>query len=970
MKDYILLLDENEKLKRIVNAYEFYDDEVKSTTTGERVFTFKMNDSVVDIENGNKIGIFLEDKFDLFIVDQVEAETYYSTSIKVTCLHDFYSIQTQKAITQYYKESVSVHDAITEMLKGTSYELGECVERSLIPIGPYLFKNPLWCIQDIISNFGVEIEYSIELNETRTGIARKLVHVVNALGSDTGVRCSTDLNVSKIKRIEKDKFYTVMYGCGSEYQKDLVKYKYDFKDISWSTSNGNPTDKPAGQEFVEDKKAIAKYGRIIGIFEDGRIKDPELLLKKTWEALQKNNRPIVSYELNIEELKTEDGYEHLNFKLGDIIILQNTIDNSRAKFRIIEDYKSVRNKNKRKVVVGEQLRGLTSSGSSNDDGNIVPPGGDISPTPEIDDIVPDTLPVVPVVSANGLWKSVQLSWSYESKMYYNYEVYASQIKDFEPTVFHLIYSGKASVFLHEVGPKETWYYKVRAINTYGHATEFSQQVEAHTTKVSDGTEYFESAAIKDALIGELRLDRGWIGQLDATYLNVKGKFTVLDGNDDETFKIGSFGEVTVKPSVFTLLANCVTNVPTKSEVAGAIGTANSYTDTQVSILAGQIKEKVSKTEYDANNKELSQKITEVSQGVDTISLRVTDIQNDYTTSSELQQTKDEFNFKFENTGKVNELENSDFSSPNARWYIDDKTRGVFEKSNNYGGDVPCNTSLWLQSCSSSEVKAKQTFIPKNTRMSKFSISGWVHHQDVTDETLNPYPMCHWYIEIIYVDGTKTYHNYDVRHYAKDNVWTWLQWNVEIDSVSRKGISSISAYVYKRNTRGNFRSTQLYFHEGHEKLAWRPASSETYSDNVTIDSDGVIVYHDNGDYTRMSSQGLKRHRSNGDAKGGYHYLTHYVGFTTTASATNLNWIQLPNDFKGKKFTAYSVISDTWQDSWNYGEPWVIQRFVTFVETSQIDYANARVPIRGYRIDKNYSTGDRRTKEIAGVLLVIA
>lgn len=562
MKDYLLLLDGNEKLKRIINAYEFYDDEIKSTTTGERVLTFKMNDSVVDIENGNKIGVFIEGKFDLFIVDQVEAETYYSTSIKVTCLHDFYSIQTQKAITQYYKESVSVHDAMTEMLKGTSYELGECVERTLISIGPYLFKNPLWCIQDIISNFGVEINYSIELNETRTGIARKLVHVVNALGSDTGIRCSTDLNVSKIKRIEKDKFYTVMYGCGAEYQKDLVKYKYDFKDISWSASNGSPTDKPAGQEFVEDKKAMAKYGRIIGIFEDGRIKDPELLLKKTWEALQKNNRPIVSYELDIEELKTEDGYEHLNFKLGDIIILQNTIDNSRAKFRIVEDCVSVRNKNKRKVTVGEQIKGIFSGGNSgNSDGtegpggSVIDPGGEEIKPPSLEEITPDTLPAVPIVTAKGLWGKVMLSWTYENKMYYNYEVYASRIKDFEPIVFNMIYSGKASAFLHEAGANETWYYRVRAVNTFGNSTEFSQQVEATTTKLADGTEYFESAAIKDALIEELRLDRGWIGQLDATYLKVKGKFTVVDGNNTETMKVDSFGHITLKPSVFKMLVD-------------------------------------------------------------------------------------------------------------------------------------------------------------------------------------------------------------------------------------------------------------------------------------------------------------------------------------------------------------------------------------------------------------------------------
>ena len=566
-KDYLLLFNENEKLKRIINSDEFYDDEFKSTATGERTLTFKMKDQVVDIEMGDKIGIFSEGKFDLFIVDQVEAETYYSTDIKVTCLHDFYSIQEQKAITQYYSEKVTLREAITDILRGTEYVLGKCPERAIKPIGPYLYKNPLWCIQDIVSNFNVEVDYSIELNENRNGISRKVLNVVNALGSDTGIRCSTDLNVSKIKRVQKKKFYTVMYGCGAEYQKDLVKYKYDFKDVVWTTPN-NPADKPKGQEFVEDKEAIAKYGRKIGIFEDGRIKEPELLLKKTWEALQKNNKPFVSYELDIEELKTEDGYEHLNFKLGDLIILQNTIDNSRAKFRIVEDCKSIRNKYKRKIVVGEQVKGIFSGGDTgNSDGTEGPGGSVIEPgtgedirPPSIEEILPDTLPKIPVVTAHGLWKNVQLSWTYENKIYYDYEVYASRIRDFEPTVFHMIYSGKASAFLHEAGANETWYYRVRAVNSFGNATQFSEQVEVHTTKVSDGTEYFESAAIKDALIEELRLDRGWIGTLRGHYIDAR-ELSVTDGNGKRTFDIDSFGNVVIDSNNIKTRGQDVASIP-------------------------------------------------------------------------------------------------------------------------------------------------------------------------------------------------------------------------------------------------------------------------------------------------------------------------------------------------------------------------------------------------------------------------
>lgn len=155
-------------------------------------------------------------------------------------------------------------------------------------------------------------------------------------------------------------------------------------------------------------------------------------------------------------------------------------------------------------------------------------------------------------------------------------------------------------------------------------------------------------------------------------------------------------------------------------------------------------------------------------------------------------------------------------------------------------------------------------------------------------------------------------------------------------------------------------------EGSNSVAWTPSSDEMYSGITTIDKDGVKVSHNNGDYTQLHAEGLKRYRSNGDAKGDYHYLTQYVGF----SGQDTVWVQLKDDFKGKQFTAYSVISDTWEDSWNHGEPWVLQRFVTYVQTDMIDYANARVPILIYRIDKNYKTGEHRKKPCAGVLLVVA
>ena len=142
-----------------------------------------------------------------------------------------------------------------------------------------------------------------------------------------------------------------------------------------------------------------------------------------------------------------------------------------------------------------------------------------------------------------------------------------------------------------------------------------------------------------------------------------------------------------------------------------------------------------------------------------------------------------------------------------------------------------------------------------------------------------------------------------------------------------------------------------------------------NDSIDFDHSGLLIWHPNGRHTRISSEGIKFvNNSNGQTIGDYHYLTYVVGFTTTADTGSYKWIQLPNEFKGKNFNAYATLSDTWDESWDWGEPWVVQRMVAFV--ADYDRYNGRVAVQGYRTDKNYKTGEHRHCPIAGMLIVIA
>lgn len=453
--------------------------------------------------------------------------------------------------------------------------------------------------------------------------------------------------------------------------------------------------------------------------------------------------------------------------------------------------------------------------------------------------------------------------------------------------------------------------------------------------------------------------------------NIINKVGIIDGTDKSAFET-AYSNFKNTSGIYTKRVNESLESIANRKKALAENNSRTYADAQIKVVKEEISSKVSRIDYDENNKKLSENFTKINQTANIISLRVTDIQNDYTTSSELKQTKDDFEFKFENSGMPNELINSDFKELQRGWnvYQEGNTQAWVEYSPNFSGEEVVGTHCMYLSNSNAIgglAYANQTFKPRNPRMINFTVSGCYHYDDIRTHTEEPYPLAYIYVVIVNKDGTREYYNQD--EVMRNNQYiAWRTYHTTFGRIGKE-IDFIEFHVFKRSTTGTFRITNLDFHEGTEHRKWRP-SGEIYSNTTKVDGEGVRVYHNNGDYTQMSADGMKRYRSSGDAKGEYHYLTHYAGFTTTGGTSDYVWVQLPDDFRGKNFTAYSVMSDTWDDSWNWGEPWVLQRFVTFVETSRIDYANARVPIRGYRTDKNYSTGERRTRPVAGILLVIA
>lgn len=307
-------------------------------------------------------------------------------------------------------------------------------------------------------------------------------------------------------------------------------------------------------------------------FENDEVPTIEKLVQFAEKEYTVNKVDIAKQNYKIEFIPLSEcvGYEGLNDRISlcDTVTIIDTRYNVNTQAKVIKTIFNVLKNRYESIELGEPKTSLGDIISSSTDDKVT--------EEQVKDIVastpstnyPNTLPKVPVLESFVYgFANIELRWTFENKVYYAYEVYASKTKDFTPNSFDLIYQGQASSYMFQAQPNETWYFKVCGINSYNKRTQFSNEVEVVTTKIDDLSNYVSEMAIGEALIGTLNLGRGWVGQLNANLLDVKGNFSVTDGNGRRTFDIDSYGNVNLQATTLKMIVDgTVDNVATSTQV--------------------------------------------------------------------------------------------------------------------------------------------------------------------------------------------------------------------------------------------------------------------------------------------------------------------------------------------------------------------------------------------------------------------
>lgn len=405
--------------------------------------------------------------------------------------------------------------------------------------------------------------YSMSMANVLEAIGGKKRSIIDTFGTGAEILRDNE-NISVLNKRGYDNEVTI------EYKKNLTGFELE-EDTTDLVTRISPyakyNDSETNEEIIVkadyvDSTLIANYSHpyIKSIdysdkFEDGEIPTVSKLQDLARKEYKNNkvDMPKQNFKIEFIPLSKCVGYEGLEDKISlcDTVTIIDTRYNIKTQSKVIKTVFNVLKNRYESMELGEPRTSLGDViGGGNNDPVVGPPGPQGPPGQDgsIGDF-PNTLPSTPVLESFVYgFSNIELSWTFENKVYYSYELYGSKTKDFKPNTFDLIFEGQASTYMFQAKSNETWYFRVCAINTHGERTNFSNQVTVNTTKIEDLSNYVENMAISEALIGTLSLDRGWIGTLKGNYIDAR-QLSVTDGNGKRTLDIDSFGNVILDPTV-------------------------------------------------------------------------------------------------------------------------------------------------------------------------------------------------------------------------------------------------------------------------------------------------------------------------------------------------------------------------------------------------------------------------------------
>lgn len=233
---------------------------------------------------------------------------------------------------------VTAEEAVTAWLEGTGWQIGTCTTDGTTKKLRTYYQS-LWEIMTAMMDaYAIRITpYYVMTNGRITG---RQVDVAPDAGVYRGRLVESGYDADKVSIEHSDVPITAVYPLGAPLGEEETSPHLTITDVVWSKADGDPADKPAGQDWIGDPDALAKHGRAgehrstVAVFDD--ITDSAELIRAGWDYLQTINTPKVTAYGNLYDVEVIDGAKHAAIRIGDIIRLRPANDGDDVEARITE----------------------------------------------------------------------------------------------------------------------------------------------------------------------------------------------------------------------------------------------------------------------------------------------------------------------------------------------------------------------------------------------------------------------------------------------------------------------------------------------------------------------------------------------------------------------------------------------------------------------------------------------------------
>lgn len=355
----LLIFDKNEKLLSTLPEGSFFNAKHLEKLNGDNVFKFSVGDQYPEIAEGGFVAFRDLDNyyqfFEIVEITEMHADSYTKTA---TCEHLFYELIHD--IVTDKRPSAGATAALSGMLTGTRWQAGIVDNLGNSSTTAY-YVSALEAVRNVANAWKGELNWRLEI--TNGEITARYVDLLRQRGTDTGKQFMYSKDVLNIeKQVDMSGVYTALYGRGKGVETDTGGYgrRLTFAEVS-------AIDKPAGQEWVGDSTALARWGRKgrhrYGIYTDEEEINPEQLLVKTREALSKCKEARIIYKLDVVDLETLSGYQHEQVRLGDTvrIIDREFVPELLVTARVLELERDLLNPADTKITLGNFAPSIVTS---------------------------------------------------------------------------------------------------------------------------------------------------------------------------------------------------------------------------------------------------------------------------------------------------------------------------------------------------------------------------------------------------------------------------------------------------------------------------------------------------------------------------------------------------------------------------------------------------------------------------------